>query len=148
MLGLGHLALRESFNKTLTLTILLIAFSQFNFGFDQQGFASTQAMNAFDRQFGEFDPKKKKWYLPTVWLSFFNGFNYLGQAFGTCSAGYRTSQGADHVCCRCCARQLCQQEIRQTDVYVHDELLGSGGCDDCYHFEEPYTDLDCSSVQL
>jgi MFS transporter, SP family, sugar:H+ symporter len=83
MLGLGHLALRESFNRTLTLTVLLIAISQFNFGFDQQGFSSTQAMDAFDRQFGKWDPEKKKWYLPTVWLSFFNSFNYLGQAFGT-----------------------------------------------------------------
>jgi hypothetical protein len=148
MFGLGHLALRESFNKTLTLTILLIAFSQFNFGFDQQGFASTQAMDAFDRQFGEFDPEKKKWYLPTVWLSFFNGFNYLGQAFGMYSGCYRTGHGADHVFCRCCAGQLCQQEIRQADVYVHDELLGSCCRYDRGHFEEPYPDLDCSGIQL
>lgn len=29
-----NLPLKESFNKTLTLTALLIAISQFNFGFD------------------------------------------------------------------------------------------------------------------
>ena len=51
MLGFGHLALRESFNTRLTLTVLLITISQFNFGFDQQGFASTQAMDAFAAQF-------------------------------------------------------------------------------------------------
>ena len=82
MLGFGHLRLKETFNHRLTLTVLLIAFSQFNFGFDQQGFATTQAMNAFDRQFGEYDKVTKSWILDPVWLSFFNGFNYLGQAFG------------------------------------------------------------------
>lgn len=82
MLGFGHLALRETFNRRLTLAILLITFSQFNFGFDQQGFASTQAMDSFAKQFGEWDPKKEEWFLPPVWLSWFNGFNYLGQAFG------------------------------------------------------------------
>lgn len=82
MLGFGHLALRETFNKRLTLAILLITFSQFNFGFDQQGFAATQAMNSFAKQFGEWDPEKEEWFLPSVWLSWFNGFNYLGQAFG------------------------------------------------------------------
>lgn len=82
MFGFGHLALRESFNKKLTLTVLLITVSQFNFGFDQQGFAATQAMDAFAKQFGVFDPDTKTRVLEPVWLSFFNGFNYLGQAAG------------------------------------------------------------------
>lgn len=82
MLGFGHLALRESFNKRLTLTILLICFSQFNFGFDQQGFSTTQAMDAFAKQFGYFDEKKQKYELDSVWLSMFNGFIPLGQATG------------------------------------------------------------------
>lgn len=77
-----HLALRETFNKRLTLAILLITFSQFNFGFDQQGFAATQAMDSFARQFGEYDEEAKEWFLPAVWLSWFNGINYLGQACG------------------------------------------------------------------
>lgn len=82
MFGFGHLALRESFNKKLTLTVLLITISQFNFGFDQQGFAATQAMDAFAKQFGVFDKGVQEWILEPVWLSFFNGFNYLGQAAG------------------------------------------------------------------
>ena len=82
MLDFGHLALRETFNRRLILSILLITFSQFNFGFDQQGFAATQAMDSFAKQFGEWDPKKEVWYLPSVWLSWFNGLNYLGQATG------------------------------------------------------------------
>ncbi|KAJ9639278.1 hypothetical protein H2204_003889 [Knufia peltigerae] len=82
MLGVKHLALRESFNLRLTLTALLIAVSQFNFGFDQQGFASTQSMNAFDKQFGRYNAKKHTYELPTVWLSYFNGFNYITFGFG------------------------------------------------------------------
>jgi SP family sugar:H+ symporter-like MFS transporter len=93
MLGFGHLGLYDTFNTKLTLTVLLIAFSQFNFGFDQQGFATTQAMDAFDRQFGEYNAVKKVYMLDPVWLSFFNGFNYLGQAFGESSFPYSKGYG-------------------------------------------------------
>ncbi|KAK1625733.1 general substrate transporter [Colletotrichum phormii] len=69
----GHLKLRQSFNRSLTSTILLIAVSQFNFGFDQQGFNSTQAMDAFERQFGWYNAKTKAYYLESWWLSLFAG---------------------------------------------------------------------------
>lgn len=82
MLGFGHLALRETFNTRLTLTVLLITFSQFNFGFDQQGYSATQAMDPFIRQFGVWNAKKNVHQLDTKWLSYFNGFMYLGQALG------------------------------------------------------------------
>lgn len=81
MFGFGHLDLRSTFNTRLTLTVLLIAVSQFNFGFDQQGFSGIQAMDAFDRQFGVQD-SKGQWYLPTVWLSLFNGLQYIGFGSG------------------------------------------------------------------
>lgn len=82
MFGLEHLALRQTFNKRLTLAVTLIAISQFNFGFDQQGYSATQAMDPFIRQFGRWDAQEEAYVLPPVWLSFFNGFNYLGQATG------------------------------------------------------------------
>jgi MFS transporter, SP family, sugar:H+ symporter len=82
MLGFKHLALRQTFNKRLALAVTLIAISQFNFGFDQQGYSATQAMDAFERQFGKYNAEEDAWELPAVWLSFFNGFNYLGQAAG------------------------------------------------------------------
>ncbi|KAI0018645.1 sugar transporter [Xylariomycetidae sp. FL0641] len=82
MLGMEHLKLRESFNTRLTLAILLIAFSQFNFGFDQQGFNSAQAMDAFARQFGRYDAAAGAWALPTRWVSLYNGLNYIGFALG------------------------------------------------------------------
>lgn len=78
-----RLALRESFTPRLTLTVLLIAFSQFNFGFDQQGFSATQAMDAFEEQFGVYSGAKAAWVITPSWLSLFNSLNYIGFAFGT-----------------------------------------------------------------
>ncbi|KAH6662287.1 hypothetical protein B0J14DRAFT_662862 [Halenospora varia] len=77
----GRLALRETFTPRLTITVMLIAFSQFNFGFEQQGFAATQAMDAFDRQFGTFNRKTKTYVLEPKWLSLFNPLNYIGFGF-------------------------------------------------------------------
>lgn len=77
-----RLALREAFTPRLTLTVLLIAFSQFNFGFDQQGFSATQAMDPFEEQFGVYSEAKATWVITPSWLSLFNSLNYIGFAFG------------------------------------------------------------------
>ncbi|KAH6664752.1 general substrate transporter [Plectosphaerella plurivora] len=98
MLGLGHLDLGGTFNKTLTLTVLLIAFSQFNFGFDQQGYSATQAMDSFIRQFGTINPKTGKHHLDPVWLSFFNGFNYLGQGAGVVIGSWISNRFGRRMC--------------------------------------------------
>lgn len=47
------------FTKHLVIACGVVAISTFNYAFDQQGFNSTQAMNAFDKTFGEYSPKKK-----------------------------------------------------------------------------------------
>lgn len=88
MLGFGHLGLSSTFNRTLTLTVLLITVSQFNFGFDQQGFSTTQAMDAFQENYGVYNEEKGR-HLEPVWLSYFNAFNYLGQAAGKCDSGFQ-----------------------------------------------------------
>ncbi|KAJ0330977.1 hypothetical protein COL922a_012161 [Colletotrichum nupharicola] len=79
---LGHLKLRKTFNRSLFTTVMLIAVSQFNFGFDQQGFNSTQATDAFERQFGWYNPHKKVYYLESWWLSLFAGLPYIGFGIG------------------------------------------------------------------
>ncbi|EED23823.1 sugar transporter, putative [Talaromyces stipitatus ATCC 10500] len=63
-LGLNHLSLRQSFSVRLALAVLLIA--QFSFGFDQQGYSSTQAMASFKNQFGSYNAKMKKYTLDTL----------------------------------------------------------------------------------
>lgn len=73
---------RQHFNLQLTLACLLIAVSTFNYGFDNQAFATTQAMEPFTRQFGVYNPKTKKYALETYWLSLFNSINYAGFATG------------------------------------------------------------------
>lgn len=70
------------FNRRLAFSCLLIAISTCNYGFDNQGFASTQAMDAFDRQFGVWDEKTRAYTLPPVWLSLFNSLNYIGFSSG------------------------------------------------------------------
>ncbi|KAE8383054.1 general substrate transporter [Aspergillus bertholletiae] len=70
------------FNTRLALACSLIAISSFNYGFDNQGFATTQAMDAFDRRFGDYNPGTKKYVLDPAWLSLFNSLNYIGFAAG------------------------------------------------------------------
>ncbi|KAF5976405.1 RGT2-like protein [Fusarium bulbicola] len=70
------------FNPRLALSCVLIAVSTFNYGFDNQAFATTQAMDAFDKQFGVWDEKTGKYVLEPSWLSLFNSLNYIGFAAG------------------------------------------------------------------
>lgn len=80
MLSFGYLSFRGTFDRRLTTAALLITISQFNSGFDQQGFAATWAMTTSVEQFGHWDEAKHEYHLESVWQSFFNGFIYLGQA--------------------------------------------------------------------
>ncbi|KAH6673458.1 general substrate transporter [Halenospora varia] len=73
---------RKYFNQRLALSCSLIALSSFNYGFDNQAFATTQAMNAFTKQFGDYNAKKKTYALDPVWLSLFNSLVYIGFGAG------------------------------------------------------------------
>lgn len=70
------------FNRTLALSCVLIAVSTFNYGFDNQAFASTQAMDAFQRRFGSYNPNTREYFLEPSWLSLFSSLNYIGLAAG------------------------------------------------------------------
>lgn len=98
MLGLRHLAIAETFNLTLGLTVILIAVSQFNYGFDQQGFNTTQAMSAFDRQYGTYNPQTGKYALKTVWLSMFASLPLLGMAVGILFGSFVSSRFGRRMC--------------------------------------------------
>jgi MFS family permease len=76
------LSITKHFNRRLFLSVLLISVSQFNYGFDNQAFAQTQAMEAFTQQFGSLDAKTKKYVLEPYWLSLFNSLPYVGFAIG------------------------------------------------------------------
>ncbi|VUC31109.1 unnamed protein product [Clonostachys rosea] len=70
------------FNGTLFLSVVIIAVSTFNYGFDNQAFATTQSMDYFARQFGERNAKTGVYELPSDWLALFNSLNYIGFAAG------------------------------------------------------------------
>lgn len=70
------------FNGTLLLSVFIIAVSTFNYGFDNQAFATTQSMDYFARQFGERNAKTGVYELPSDWLALFNSLNYIGFAAG------------------------------------------------------------------
>lgn len=75
-------SVRQSFNRTLFASISLICLSQFNFGFDQSAYATTQAMDAFERQFGTCHNGKCK--IETYFLSLLNSLPYIGFVVGMC----------------------------------------------------------------
>lgn len=75
-------SITKHFNRTLFLSVLLIAVSQFNYGFDNQSFAQTQAMDAFDRQFGTYDASTGTYSLSTSFESLLNGIPFIGFAVG------------------------------------------------------------------
>ncbi|KAI0017873.1 general substrate transporter [Xylariomycetidae sp. FL0641] len=86
------------FNRRLALACSLIALSTFNYGFDNQAFATTQAMDAFDKQFGEYDADEGTWVLPPYWLSLFNSLNYIGFAGGVIIGSWVSAHYGRRMC--------------------------------------------------
>lgn len=74
-------AVPRVFNKTLFLSVGLIAISQFNFGFDQTAYSTTQAMDAFKQQFGTCNANGKC-SISTYFLSLLNSLPYIGFVIG------------------------------------------------------------------
>ncbi|KAL7940728.1 general substrate transporter [Trichoderma barbatum] len=70
------------FTARLALSVALIALSTFNYGFDNQGIATSQAMLAYKKQFGDYNAKTNKYAIPTYYLSLLNSLNFIGFAFG------------------------------------------------------------------
>ena len=88
----------QSFNPQLAFACSLIALSSFNYGFDNQAFATTQAMDAFDRQFGVYDEEAGDWVLPPTWLALFNSLNYIGFAAGVVIGSYVSARWGRRMC--------------------------------------------------
>ncbi|KAF3807973.1 hypothetical protein GCG54_00015563, partial [Colletotrichum gloeosporioides] len=72
----------KHFNRTLLLAFLIIATSTLNYGFNNNGYTTTQAMEPFIRQFGRLSQETGEYELDPAWLSMFNSLNYIGFAFG------------------------------------------------------------------
>jgi SP family sugar:H+ symporter-like MFS transporter len=72
----------HDFNLTLICSIALLVLSSFNYGVSDQAFASTQATNAFMKQFGYLDVKSNAYIIPTLYLSLLNSLKAGSQLFG------------------------------------------------------------------
>lgn len=70
------------FNRALAFAVTLVALSSFNYGFDNQAFATTQSMDSFIKQFGVYNAESNSYKIEPYWLSLFNSLNYIGFAFG------------------------------------------------------------------
>jgi MFS transporter, SP family, sugar:H+ symporter len=73
----------QHFTLRLGLSVGLISMSTMNYGFDNQGIATSQAMAAFQKQFGDYNPVTRTYAIPSYWLSLLNSLNFIGFAFGT-----------------------------------------------------------------
>jgi SP family sugar:H+ symporter-like MFS transporter len=90
--------IRSQFNRTLLLTVSLAALSSFNYGFDNQGFAATIAMNGFEQQFGWYDAKTGTYSLKPYFLSLLNSLNYIGFAVGLIVGSIISSRFGRRAC--------------------------------------------------
>ncbi|KAL2844877.1 putative sugar transporter [Aspergillus pseudodeflectus] len=72
----------KHFNRHLALAFAVISVSTFNYGFDNAAYNNTQAMEAFQAQFGDWDTATGKYKISPSWLSLFNSLNYIGFGAG------------------------------------------------------------------
>jgi MFS family permease len=72
----------QHFNRHLAIAFAVIAVSTFNYGFDNAAYNNTQAMEAFQEQFGDWNAETGKYAISPSWLSIFNSLNYIGFGAG------------------------------------------------------------------
>lgn len=72
----------QHFTPRLALSVGLIALSTLNYGFDNQGIATSQAMAPYKKQFGEYNTKTNTYAIQPYFLSLLNSLNFIGFAFG------------------------------------------------------------------
>lgn len=89
---------KKCFNWRLSYTCFLLICSSFTWGFDNQGFATIQAMNSFQESFGEYNSKTHAYSLTTAYLSYLNSFQYLGFAAGLIFGSYVSDKFGRKVC--------------------------------------------------
>lgn len=90
--------LKESFNLTMALSSLLLICSSFSHGFDNQGFATIQAMDSFTEKFGEYNVRTGVYAIPPKFLSYLNSFQYIGFAFGLVCGSIVSSRFGRKIC--------------------------------------------------
>jgi MFS transporter, SP family, sugar:H+ symporter len=88
----------SQFNAALARSFFLIFLSTVNYGFDNQGFNTTQAMKPFKKSFGVWNSKAQTYALETYWLSMFNSLNYVGFAVGVSLGSFVSQRWGRRMC--------------------------------------------------
>ncbi|KAF4126478.1 Sugar (and other) transporter [Geosmithia morbida] len=88
----------QYFNRRLAVACSVIAVSTFNYGFDNQAFATTQAMAPFARQFGKYNASTGEYALPASWLSLFGSLNYIGFGVGVMVGSFVSARWGRRMC--------------------------------------------------
>lgn len=91
---------KNQFNKTLGSSCFLLFRSSFSHGFDNQGFATIQATDAFIEQFGEYNSNSQAYSISTKFFSYLNSFQYIGFAFGSVFGSYVSEYFGREWCIR------------------------------------------------
>ena len=79
----------SAFNGQLFFTVAVLTICQINYGMDMTTFSATQAMTAFETQFGHhWDEKTQRYTIEPYFLSLLNSLTYIGQIFGVIMGGY------------------------------------------------------------
>jgi MFS family permease len=89
-MGLTDYGLLRNFNGQLAFSVAILMVSQVNYGMDLAAFSTTQAMSAFERQFGVYDPHTETWRIEPYFLSLLNSLTYVGQVAGVLLSGVIT----------------------------------------------------------
>lgn len=90
MTWLQNNRLTRNFNGPLLFATGLMMLSQINFGLDLVAFSNTQAMDAFEERFGQYNAKTGKYKIEPYFLSLLNSLTYIGQAFGVITGSFIT----------------------------------------------------------
>ncbi|PWY81647.1 sugar transport protein [Aspergillus sclerotioniger CBS 115572] len=89
---------RSQWSRMLVFTTCLLAVSAFNYGFSDQAFASCQAMDSFERQFGVYHPTTGKYKVRPMFTSLYNSLKAATQIIGVFIGGYISNTYGRKIC--------------------------------------------------
>ena len=87
-MGIQEHPIVRAFNGHLFFTCGVLLLSQVNYGMDQACFTTIQALPAFAKKFGKYDPETDDYAIEAYFLSLLNSLVYLGQVIGIVGGGW------------------------------------------------------------
>ncbi|KAJ5966214.1 general substrate transporter [Penicillium waksmanii] len=89
---------RWGVSPMLFFSTTLLVVSAFNYGFSDQAFASCQAMDSFNRQFGVYEESTGEWAIEPLFTSLYNSIKAGGQIIGVFVGGWVSNTYGRRMC--------------------------------------------------